>query len=80
MCKWGTDAIVRLAHPMPVSGRMEVAVDACMAPLVQILNDYGIHTMGCCCGHGHEDGDVLYEQDGQQQALKIPRSTCTESR
>lgn len=75
MCKWGTDAMVRLAHPMPVSGRTEIAVDACLAPLVQMLNNYGVRTIGCCCGHGQAEGNVLYEQDGQQHTLTIPRTT-----
>jgi hypothetical protein len=57
---------------MPVSRRMEIAVDACMAPLVQILNDYGIHTVGCCCGHGRGSGAVLYEQGGEQYELVAP--------
>jgi len=65
VCHWGNDAIVRLAYRMPVSGRTEIAVDACLAPLVQMLNDYGVHTTGCCCGHGVADGSVSYEQDGQ---------------
>jgi len=73
MCKWGTDAIVTLAHPLPVSGPTEVAVDACLAPLVQLLNDYGVHTTGCCCGHGQADGTVLYQQDGQQHTLRIAK-------
>lgn len=72
MCAWGTDAVVTLAYPLPVSGRREVAVDACLAPLVQMLNDYGVHTTGCCCGHGQAEGNVLYEQDGQQYVLAIP--------
>ena len=75
MCQWGNDAIVRLAYRMPVSGRTEIAVDACLAPLVQMLNDYGVHTKGCCCGHGVGDGSVSYEQDGQAYTLAIPRRT-----
>lgn len=71
MCKWGTDAIVQLAHPMAHSGRTEVAVDACLAPLVQMLNDYGVHTVGCCCGHGRDGGNVLYEQAGQTCTLDV---------
>jgi hypothetical protein len=82
MCRWGTDATVRLAHPMPISGRTEIAVDACLAPLVQLLNDYGVHTTGCCCGHGRADGQVTYEgsgslthypyeQNGRQYALTV---------
>jgi len=29
-----------------------VKVDRCLAPLVEMLNIYGIETVACCCGHG----------------------------
>ena len=52
MCKWGMDKEVRLIKPKLFSNRKEIKVDACLAPLVQMLNDYGIETIACCCGHG----------------------------
>ena len=52
MCKWGTDKEVTLIKPKPFSRQKKIKVDACIAPLVQILNDYGIETIACCCGHG----------------------------
>lgn len=52
MCKWGTDKEIKLCSLMPISKREKIKVDACMAPLVQMLNDYGIKTLACCCGHG----------------------------
>ncbi len=52
MCKYGTDKDVFLMKPKPFSGRRTIKVDACIAPLVQMLNDYGIETIACCCGHG----------------------------
>lgn len=58
MCQWGTDTMVRLCVPMPVSGRTEIGVDACIAPLVQALNDAGIETIACCCGHGKTYGRI----------------------
>jgi len=33
-------------------GQDLVSIDSCIAPLVQILNDYGIQTISSCCGHG----------------------------
>jgi hypothetical protein len=35
MCKWGTDKIVHLYNPMQVSRRKQIAVDECIADLVQ---------------------------------------------
>ena len=52
MCKWGTDTEVTLCEPTPVQGRTTIKVDSCIAPLVQMLNDYGIKTIASCCGHG----------------------------
>ena len=27
-------------------------IDKCLAPLVYMLNEFGIKTCACCCGHG----------------------------
>ena len=29
-----------------------ISVDRCLAPLIEMLNIYGIKTQACCCGHG----------------------------
>lgn len=63
MCKWGTDKQIQLNRPRPVSGRVVIEVDACIAPLVQMLQDYGVVTTGCCCGHGKAPGWVSYEDE-----------------
>jgi len=34
-----------------ISGKV-VKIDSCIAPLVQMLNNYGIKTKYSCCGHG----------------------------
>ena len=67
MCKWGTHVKVKLmeidlkgltveqnkgrAEKLGMEENEEL-VDSCIAPLVQMLNDYGIKTISCCCGHG----------------------------
>jgi len=33
-------------------------VDACIAPLIQALNDAGIETVASCCGHGQRPGNI----------------------
>lgn len=71
MCDWGTTDHVRLHRPRPVSGRLVVPVDRCIAPLVQMLNDYGVRTLGSCCGHGKAPGWVSYE-DAAGTAREIP--------
>jgi len=54
MCKWGKNKDVTLIKAKLFSGRKRIKVDACIAPLVQMLNDYGIETIACCCGHGKQ--------------------------
>lgn len=43
MCKWGTDKEVTLVR--------KVFVDECIADFVVWLNEQGVYTTGCCCGH-----------------------------
>lgn len=63
MCKWGIYKDVKLAHPKEYSGRTVVPVDSCLAELIQMLNDKGVHTLSCCCGHGKSEGDILIDPD-----------------
>lgn len=50
----------------------EKGIDACIAPIVQALNDAGILTANCCCGHGREDGSILL-QDGRTLVIQQQR-------
>ena len=67
MCKWGTHTKVGLCKKNLIGltkkqhkGRAKILglsekgelIDSCISPLVQMLNDYGIETIACCCGHG----------------------------
>lgn len=63
MCKWGTNEKIKLAYPRPNSGLTEICVDKCIASLIQILNDYKIHTLGCCCGHNKSKGVITIAKD-----------------
>lgn len=38
--------------------RKEVGVDACIAAEVHDLNEAGVVTLGCCCGHGKAGQNV----------------------
>lgn len=55
MCKWGTDTVIhviRRNNPYVPDGWHPMGVDSCIANYVQRMNDLGIVTLGCCCGHG----------------------------
>ena len=59
MCEWGDSVILKVPIMAEAShtGELywkEVGVDRCLAPFVQALNDAGLLTGGCCCGHGKE--------------------------
>lgn len=64
MCRWGSNSTVTLCRPNPISGRVTVEVDTCIAPLVQAINDAGIRTLGACCGHTKNAGGIIVEVDG----------------
>jgi len=75
MCKGGTYAKVELceidlsgltieqnklrAKKLGLSEKGEL-IDSCIAPLAQMLNDYGIKTMASCCGHGKLSYSVIW--------------------
>lgn len=50
MCKHGTHVYVDIINKE--QNRTEVPVDACIADEIRELNNLGIITLGCCCGHG----------------------------
>jgi hypothetical protein len=45
-----------------------VAVDACIAPIVDALNRSGYPTANSCCGHGRGPGSVILH-DGSEVVL-----------
>jgi hypothetical protein len=61
MCKHGT------YEHMVISGRVR-DIDACIFPLVKALNEAGIVTVACCCGHGHRPGNIALE-DGRELVI-----------
>ena len=66
MCKWGTDKlihVIRRNNPDVPDGWHPVYVDACIADYVQEMNDRGIITVGCCCGHGKGPAWVQVAQE-----------------
>lgn len=50
MCLYGTLKYVDVINPNQSKNR--IVVDACIAEEIQQLNNQGVITLGCCCGHG----------------------------
>ncbi len=43
-----------------------------MAPLVQMLNNHGVHTVGSCCGHGKGPGSIEFmNEEGEMQEIPL---------
>jgi hypothetical protein len=60
MCKHGTYCDVDVINKQ---NKQTVKVDACIAPEIQMLNNLGIITLGCCCSHG-EAGKIVEWENG----------------
>ncbi|SFL39181.1 hypothetical protein SAMN04487943_101316 [Gracilibacillus orientalis] len=59
MCWHGTYKKVKVINPD--QSENVVAVDACIADEIQLLNKNRIITLGCCCGHGKAGQIVEYK-------------------
>ncbi len=41
------------------SGIKPICVDTCLQPeIYELIRKHNVHTIGCCCGHGKEDGYI----------------------
>jgi len=47
----------------------DVAIDICLIPIVNALNDKGAYTRACCCGHGAVKGNIILH-DGTMITLE----------
>lgn len=64
MCEHGDTVLVRVPVDARDSWTHELrwtfkAVDRCIAPIVQALNEGGVLTRTSCCGHGKENPEIL---------------------
>lgn len=74
MCAWGdsVDLLVPIPAHLSHTGKFRwdmKGVDRCLAPIVQALNNAGIYTANCCCGHGRGDG-VIVLHDGRELVIR----------
>lgn len=40
----------------------DVAIDACIAPVIKRLWEKGVHTIGSCCGHGNSSPSIVLSE------------------
>lgn len=74
MCKRGDEVVLMVPIPAELSSTGKFrwdkkAIDRCIAPIVQALNDAEIYTAGCCCGHGKSDGSIILH-DGRELIVR----------
>ena len=75
MCENGDEVILLVPIPANLShtGKFRwdwKGVDSCIAPIVKALNNAGIYTAGCCCGHGRGKGNVILH-DGRILEISV---------
>jgi len=67
MCNIRNKTIVPLCKPRENSRLKYAKVDACIAPIVALLNLHGIQTYGACCGHGKYKPSIIIKVDGKKR-------------
>jgi len=65
MCKQGLTKTVCVHREI-------VAVDECLVDTIVSLNEAGLPTIGCCCGHGKENG-YIWLKDGRVFIVLTPQ-------
>ena len=63
MCEHGDTVPMEITIPANLSrtgfARLKtIGVDRCLAPIIRSLNDAGVLTDACCCGHGKRPGNI----------------------
>ena len=52
----GEQAVLNLPDFVdPLKKNRDVSIDKCIVPVIRYLWHNDIQTLGCCCGHGHQD-------------------------
>lgn len=77
MCAHGDEVALNVLMPAHLSYTGEArwtrkGIDRCIAPIVQALNDAGVYTANCCCGHGEAEGTILLHDGRELRVLPAP--------
>ena len=75
MCEYGSDSPVRL-NDRSFAGGKTVRVDSCIAPVIQAIQDAGLRTSSCCCGHGRGASLIVWEEDAEAAAEILKATGC----
>ena len=63
MCEWNNGGVAvdlpeNMLH-LKDSGRTQVCIDECIVLQIRVLWAHGIQTLGCCCGHGKQNPNIV---------------------
>lgn len=78
MCRHETlpdGTFIREEVVIPGPDGKKICVDQCLAPLITALNQAGLKTAACCCGHGRCFGSVMLK-DGRELLIIPDRETA----
>ena len=71
MCEWGTETVLDLPDDIhPEKKNRTVAVDSCIAQVIEKLWMEGCQTRGCCCGHGKESASLVVSSDYKNEGIQ----------
>lgn len=63
--------LVNVIHDMNPPRENSVLVDSCIAYEIQQLNDMGVKTLGCCCGHGNALPQCLIDATSISKCINL---------
>ena len=58
-CKYGDEVVLKAPF---WTGKKDISIDRCIAPIIQMLWDNGIRTLNSCCGHGKVYPSVVIDE------------------
>lgn len=67
MCNWGDTlpVLVKISADLSATG-VECwkikQIDACIAPIVEALQEAGVDMRSSCCGHGRASSEILLQE------------------
>lgn len=69
MCEWGTLTAVPCPEWLTERNGRPLAIDSCIADVLQAAWGRGVRTLGSCCGHGHLPASLVLTGDVEQPEL-----------
>ena len=73
-----TPAVIFIPPAHWHSGKTGIAIDACIAPVIQHLWDNGVVTRSCCCGHNIQPPSIILEDNLTARDAAVVRKIIAE--